>query len=375
MTDGVNPTEFTVNFTVIANEPPVWHVSMPTSVIGIEDQPIDQIGVLAIDPEGKGVTYSLVSAPAWIEFDGMAITGTPGFADIGSALITVSASDGMMSVDHEIDVTVNPYYGDATKDGSISALDASMVLQHKVKKVAEIDFHATNVTREKGTDPIAPSAWDAAHILYKIVMPGYIFPVQGGETLSKPVRKTEATLAWVQSASDWILKASGGFGPVGTDLVLELPQDATISSEASFAYERNGDLVTIGVAAVGSEAELLRISGLTGAPEVVSVMLNNTPAMIAEPLSFQLRQNAPNPFNPSTTIAFTVPEAAPVTLSIYDANGRLVRTLLKGEREAGFHEIVWDGLDNSGRAVASGMYLYRLTAGDNTAARKLLLVR
>jgi len=88
-----------------------------------------------------------------------------------------------------------------------------------------------------------------------------------------------------------------------------------------------------------------------------------------------LWQNSPNPFNPSTTIRFTVPQSGPANVAIYDVNGRLVRTLVDRPVQAGFHELVWDGRDQMGRAVASGVYLYRLTSGEGTLVRRMTLVR
>lgn len=89
-----------------------------------------------------------------------------------------------------------------------------------------------------------------------------------------------------------------------------------------------------------------------------------------------LHANAPNPFNPRTTLAFTLPEAGPVTLEIFDARGRRVRTLVDAEvRGPGRHEVVWDGTDASGRSVASGSYVYRLTTEGFAASRSLVLVR
>jgi len=94
-----------------------------------------------------------------------------------------------------------------------------------------------------------------------------------------------------------------------------------------------------------------------------------------QPSEFVLYPNFPNPFNPSTTIRFSLPGAGPVLLSFYDVNGRLVRTLIDGTMQAGLHEVVWNGRDQSGRAVASGIYLYRLTSGKGIVMRKMALVR
>jgi hypothetical protein len=88
-----------------------------------------------------------------------------------------------------------------------------------------------------------------------------------------------------------------------------------------------------------------------------------------------LVQNTPNPFNPVTTVRFGLPERSPVSLRIYDATGRLVRILADGYREAGHHETTWDGLDGSGRPVASGVYFCRLAVGDFSEERKMILLR
>jgi hypothetical protein len=98
-------------------------------------------------------------------------------------------------------------------------------------------------------------------------------------------------------------------------------------------------------------------------------------ALSVPPAPLVLEQNAPNPFNPSTTIAFTLPSAVDVELSIYDIEGRLVRTLLDGPSQSGRHESRWDGADMRGGPVSSGIYVYRLRAGTTTIARKMLMLK
>ena len=85
---------------------------------------------------------------------------------------------------------------------------------------------------------------------------------------------------------------------------------------------------------------------------------------------FALEQNYPNPFNPATTIKFSIPEASKVTLKIYDVLGREVRTLINDNREAGNHTINFDA-----SGLASGMYIYRITAGNYTASKKMMLLK
>ena len=95
----------------------------------------------------------------------------------------------------------------------------------------------------------------------------------------------------------------------------------------------------------------------------------------ARPNAFALAQNAPNPFNPTTSIQFSVPTTGVANLVIYNAAGQVVRTLVDGVIEAGSHQISWDGMDNFGRSVASGVYMYRLTSGDQQTVRRMTLVR
>lgn len=89
-----------------------------------------------------------------------------------------------------------------------------------------------------------------------------------------------------------------------------------------------------------------------------------------------MSQNFPNPFNPATTIRYGLPQAEKVTLQIYNVLGEEVVTLLSDERqEAGYHAAIWDGRNREGRQVSSGMYVYRLRAGNSVMTKKMLLVQ
>ncbi len=97
--------------------------------------------------------------------------------------------------------------------------------------------------------------------------------------------------------------------------------------------------------------------------------------MPALPATLRLARPAPNPFNPRTTLAFTLPAASRATLVVYALDGRRVRTLVAGWLAAGTHVAVWDGGDASGRTVASGTYVVRLAAGGVTASRMVVLLK
>ncbi len=83
----------------------------------------------------------------------------------------------------------------------------------------------------------------------------------------------------------------------------------------------------------------------------------------------------PNPFNPKVVLRYELAQARSVTVSILDTRGRVLRVFEQGMRPAGSYELVWDGMDGSGKAVASGVYLAEMQAGDERLSRKLSLLR
>ncbi len=93
------------------------------------------------------------------------------------------------------------------------------------------------------------------------------------------------------------------------------------------------------------------------------------------PDSYFLNQNYPNPFNPSTTIEYGLPKDEFVSIQIYTILGQEIRTLVNQKQSAGTHLVTWDGRNNHGAHVSSGLYIYRLTTNNTSIARKLLLIR
>jgi len=93
------------------------------------------------------------------------------------------------------------------------------------------------------------------------------------------------------------------------------------------------------------------------------------------PSVFALQNNYPNPFNPSTNIQYEVPHHAHVEIAIFNVNGQRVRTLVNATKAAGVYTVTWDGTSESGDRVSSGMYFYRMTAGDYVQSRKMILLK
>ncbi len=94
-----------------------------------------------------------------------------------------------------------------------------------------------------------------------------------------------------------------------------------------------------------------------------------------QPTKFDLAQNYPNPFNPSTTIEYRVPTSTHVKVEIYNLLGQKVRTLIDAPHVQGTYRVQWNGLDDLGRSVSTGIYLYRLQTGDQAFVRKMTLIK
>ena len=93
------------------------------------------------------------------------------------------------------------------------------------------------------------------------------------------------------------------------------------------------------------------------------------------PLAFALYQNYPNPFNPTTIITYDLPEAARVELVIYDVLGQRIANMKNGRQEAGSYQVRWNGTNDSGAPVSTGLYFYRLNAGTNSANKKMIFMK
>ncbi len=88
-----------------------------------------------------------------------------------------------------------------------------------------------------------------------------------------------------------------------------------------------------------------------------------------------LGQNYPNPFNPSTSIAFELPARSSAVVEIFDVNGALIRKLVDETMDAGRHTVEWNGRDDGGHVVGSGVYFYRLTAAGRTQSKKMVILK
>ena len=143
---------------------------------------------------------------------------------------------------------------------------------------------------------------------------------------------------------------------------------------------RVGDVLELRVIDPGGNAELQPLTFKVTPEHLANAVLSVNLDGIGQPTQNQLLQNYPNPFNPETWIPYQLSEDSDVSVSIYDTTGQLVRNLSLGFQSAGFYNsraraAYWDGRNELGESVASGMYFYTLTAGDFTTTRKMLILK
>ena len=179
-----------------------------------------------------------------------------------------------------------------------------------------------------------------------------------------------------------LLKSTGGETPLFSSIANESGQVSIANAVVNGSeISGGGDIVRLTFRVLQEFSENARFEiaeGLVFDPQQLS-----NPAVVAgvldvqtTPTEFALLQNFPNPFNPETTIGYELAESADVTLQIYNVVGQVVRTLIAAESQAaGRYQIRWDGMDDRGVSVSSGIYFYRISAGEFQTVRKLMLLK
>jgi len=139
--------------------------------------------------------------------------------------------------------------------------------------------------------------------------------------------------------------------------------------------------ITSGFVGIGEDTLMLTVTDTSGASDSTTIFIQVVPSVGVDdgfdalPEKFELFQNYPNPFNPTTTIMYALPVRSDITLRIYNLMGQEILKITHEDMSAGYHELRWNGLNQSGRKVASGIYIYRLNAGDFVETKKMLLLK
>lgn len=276
--------------------------------------------------------------------------------------------------------------GDVSQNGTISAYDASLTLQHVVGSIvlSSPQQAAADVTANG-----AITAMDASYILRYVVGLTTGFPGLG-RVVGTPEAPGYALATRTIEGSDDLeavvsLKATGVYATE-----MKIAFDSTAVRPVAVAKTMRSDSLQLAwhvsgqelrVAQAGSQPvsaegawvivrfERIASDGPTGSIAVTEFLVNEAgiatsveEATAEIPTTFGLDQNFPNPFNPSTTVRFQLPAASRVTLKVFDVLGREVATLVQADLPAGFHQSTWNGTDGAGRLSSSGMYLLVMQA-------------
>lgn len=358
----------------------------------------------ATDPDGDALTYAIVSvtpapsvAPTITNAMGVGqFSWTPAFADNGkSFVIVVSVTDGNVVVNSTAaTVTVTAKYerGDATLSGVVDINDAIKILDYVVGKTTltpEAMYYADCNT---ATGDGVVGAFDAAYVLKYIANNNSWAGVtkagatQGAVEFSKLSSENGVvTLPLVVANAKGItsIYAEAELGQLEIGKVTSrLPEGWIVSTSTENGRVRiaaaglspisDGIFATIEVK-VNNKETAVSVVGNAKLNDELSSSLN---AKVREiPSEFALSQNYPNPFNPTTTIKFAIANDARVNLVVYDMLGQKVRTLIDNEQEAGYYSVRWDGTNDFGSKVSSGIYIYRLQAGNFVQTMKMNLMK
>lgn len=357
---------------------------------------------LATDPDaGNTITFSVTGAPA-----GMTITAAgklswiPTFLQVGlNPTIKVFATDnlgGKDSATTAITVTRSNVKGDINGDGVVGTTDATLALQHAAGLAGFILTDTVKLWAGDVTGNGLVTAYDASWILRKVAGdPNVIFAPKaavgtGSMSLGKaqssdanvltiPVKIADAqnvtsaqftvtfdaanaTYEGVKTTlpKDWVVMTNKSEGKVTVAMAGVTP---VASSEiAVIALRMKNPEAKVTVTGQGTVNEL----------DSQTLTLENVRLM---PTEYALDQNYPNPFNPSTTIKYQLTEDSKVNLTVYNLQGQAVRTLVNDNVAAGFQSITWNGRNDMGQTVATGMYIYRIQAGSFVSVKKMLMLK
>ena len=288
--------------------------------------------------------------------------------------------------------------GDVNQDGSITSADAILVLRSAVELIT---LDATQRVLADVNEDGRIGSGDAVLILRKAV--GLLAKVVVGTESSPkmawgiPENRTDGKIAVPLLlegdiyGGDFVVHYDVGvYKPAGVKIPGEMAvwvMDTNSLGELHFTAAsamplRKLEVILERIEAEGAsellsleEAFLVDGTGRSVKAEMSSVEVALAPPVSALPGQYALLANYPNPFNPSTTIRYDVPEAGSVVLRIYDVMDQMVRELVDVSQAAGRYSVMWDGRDASGERVANGVYLYELRAGDFRAIRKMVLMK
>ncbi len=288
----------------------------------------------------------------------------------------VTALDASLALSYVIgDTTLPPSSlaaADVSGDGSVTAYDASLIMDYVAGDTSVDHYFKSGTT--KGREFAVSSVTSSGKVVLSGVEPGFeetdMVTVPVAITDPRNVNAVELNVSVGQTANVQTVTSKL---PKDWDLVYHIDKGTLKIAMAGVTPLSAGRIAAIEFKLSDKDARA-SVSGSAMINENASQDLASV-EVAGIPISFGLDQNYPNPFNPSTTIKYRVANQTNVALKVYSVSGQLVRTLVTGAQQPGYYTIQWNGLNNAGEQVSSGVYFYRLAAGDQTSTKKMMLLK
>lgn len=374
----------TVDPATPTNNPPAFTSDPINKPNATEGQAYSEsIGGDASDPDFDPLTFSKVSGPAWLSVaSNGALSGTPGAGDVGANQFTVRVEDGNGGSDEaDLNITVSPSggtgawqvltyddfesgwgnYVDGGSDCRRSARDAAYAHQGTYCVRIRDNTSTSNFAYSSGIDV---TSYD------EITVSFWYYP--------RSMDNSNEDF-WVQfyDGSNWQTVATYARN---TDFqnnnFYEVPREEIIISSSSYNFSNDMRIRFVCDASGNSDwvyIDEVEVAARTNTSIFGGLNLLTTGEVIPE--SFDLKQNYPNPFNPTTSIEYSVPEQSDISIKIYDISGSLVATLVNENKEPGIYTSVWDGRNQRGIRVASGIYIYRMVGQNFVQNKRMILLK
>jgi len=292
-------------------------------------------------------------------------------------------------------ITAGPLYGDVSGDGDHSSLDASLILQYRVDLITLSDT-ALKAAEVTGNGEV--TAYDAANILRYVA--GLISGFPAGYMFA-PKEADNNSIAFLEKESEnelfveYILNLKNVRDIYAVEIAIEFSgmeyktcEKTEITKDFLLVENAKDGILKIALAGfrpINNDSKIIKLKfgKLLGDGDIKlnSVVVNETSINVINDLSkllpdnYEMHQNYPNPFNSETIIQYQLPEAGNVEISIYNILGQRIRTLVNSSGSAGFYEIKWNGTNDAGETVSSGIYFITLKAGSFIKTRKMIYMR
>jgi photosystem II stability/assembly factor-like uncharacterized protein len=330
----------------------------------------------------SSVKFNGTAASAYTVLSGTQIRATVASGST-TGRITVTTSAGTATSSGDFTVTIPPAQTTLTFFPPHDAWVRSSSPSSNFGSRAELAVRGGNQTTRsylKFTVSGVTGTIQSATLRLRVVDAG----PDGGSVFSVSNNFAGTSTPWTESGLTWTnAPALGGAaldagGPVTVNTWIDLDVTSAITGNGTYSLALSGssnNLVEYSSSEGANSPRLILVAVSGGAAATMREPSEPSMAAAQVPRDPALHANYPNPFNPSTTIHYSLPRAMVVRLVIYDVTGRLVRRLVDDLREAGEQRAVWDGTDQRGRTVGSGMYVYRLEAGGTTVTRKMSLLK